>query len=260
MLRPQTLLRRAVRVTGFAALTSGLLPLYMLEDRLSEPAARSAVRDRWLRRWSRHLLGLFGVHVELIGAVRPPAHGRLVVANHRSTIDVGILLGLFGGHMVSRADLADWPVVGPAARRVGTVFVERGDARSGARTMRAIRDLVKRGQTVCVFPEGTTFADDTVRPFHPGAFVAGIGTSSEIVPVGIAYPRDSGAAFVGESFLSHLSRMSGAPPTTVVVALGEPMTIDRKSRAVELRDHAQVAVQRLVERARAHSDELERAR
>jgi 1-acyl-sn-glycerol-3-phosphate acyltransferase len=248
--------RRVVRVAGFAALTGTMLPAYVARDALAATDDKEAVRDRWIRRWSRGLLKLFSVHVHVEGDVARRYRGRLVVANHRSTIDVGALLWNFGGHMVSRADLARWPLVGAAARKVGTVFVDRGDAMSGASAIRGIRDLLRAGRTVCVFPEGTTFEGDEVRPFHPGAFVAALHTEAEVVPVGIAYERGSGAAFVNESFPAHLARMSAAPPTRVVLRVGTPIAIEEKVRAAELRARAHGAVAAMVQEARAISDRL----
>ncbi len=248
---PRAKVRRAVRASGFAAITAAMLPAYAARDALTTPRTRDAVRDRWVRRWSSALLSLFGVEIVLDGVVPDQPGARLVVSNHRSTIDVGVLLRLFGGHMVSRADLSTWPILGAAARKVGTVFVDRADASSGANAIREMRQLLKGGQTVNIFAEGTTFKGDEVRPFHPGAFVAAKGTNAAIVPVGLAYPVGSGAAFVGESFGAHLSRLAAAPATRVIVSIGTPIVQGERVRAVELKDRTQAAVQELVLRARA---------
>jgi 1-acyl-sn-glycerol-3-phosphate acyltransferase len=193
---------------------------------------------------------MFGVRVRQYGAPPPPGRGHLVVANHRSTADILVLLRAFGGHMVSRADLASWPLVGPAARSVGTVFVDRSNAMSGANAVRAIRDRLTQGATVIVFPEGTTFPDDDVRPFHAGAFVAALRTGADIVPAGLAYERGSGAAFVNETFPQHLARMAAARPSEVALCVGEPLAIAEGSRAAALRDRTHAAVQQLVHDAR----------
>src|SRR5450755_1121694 len=103
--------RQAVRLAGFVAITASLLPLYLAADAAAEEENRDAVRNVWTRRWSRALLRLFSIEREIDGKIAPATRGRLVVANHRSTIDIGILLDLFGGRMVSRADLASWPVI-----------------------------------------------------------------------------------------------------------------------------------------------------
>jgi lyso-ornithine lipid O-acyltransferase len=250
-------LRRAVRTGGFAAITGAMLPAFVARMSLTREGTRTAVRDRWLYRWSDALLTLFAVTVDLRGQVAPPSdRGRLVVANHRSTIDIAILLRAFGGRMVSREDLSGWPLLGAAARSVGTIFVDRDDAMSGATTIRAMRNALRDRDTVCLFPEGTTFEGDPVRPFHAGAFVSALRTEAEIVPVGIAYERGSGAAFVGESFMQHLTRMAGAAPTRVVAKVGQPFVVGARARAKEICDRAHEAVEALVAEAREICDRM----
>ena len=237
-------------------MTGTLLPLFLARQAMTGSAIeRARLRDRWLRRWSDSLLGLFAVSIEVRGALpRATTRGRLVVANHRSTIDIAVLLRTFGGRMVSRADLSGWPLLGAAARGVGTIFVDRAKAASGASTVFAMKTALQTGETVCLFPEGTTFAGDEVRPFHAGAFVATRGTGAEIVPVGIAYQRGSGAAFVDEPFMAHLSRMASADPTRVVACIGEPIPIEPGARAAALSDRTRARVQALVNEARARVD------
>lgn len=246
--------RRALRVAGFGAVTATMLPAYLARRALAPETQRYDLQNRWVHAWSGALLRIFGIALDIHGTNPHGRRGRLIVANHRSTIDIGALLHTFGGHMVSRADLAGWPLVGAAARSVGTVFVDRKDAHSGASALRGIRGLLTAGRTVSVFAEGTTFPDDVVRPFHPGAFMAALKTGADILPVGIAYERGSGAAFVNESFGKHLARMSGAPPTRVVMRIGDLIPIADRARPKELRDRTHAAVQALVDEARAISD------
>jgi 1-acyl-sn-glycerol-3-phosphate acyltransferase len=227
-----------------------MLPAFLAHERLSPAPVRDRVRERWVAAWCGALLRLFGVRVLIRGPVPLSGRGHLVVANHRSTADILVLLRAFGGHMVSRADLAGWPLVGVAARAVGTVFVDRSDAVSGANAVRAIRDRLAEGRTVIVFPEGTTFPDDEVRPFHAGAFVAALRSKADIIPVGLAYGTGSGAAFVNESFPAHLARMAAASPSDVVMTVGAPIAVPEKARAAQLRDQAHAEVQRLVGESR----------
>lgn len=256
--------RQAARAAGFVGVTSALIPVYVARDRLASAETRDAVRDRWLARWAGALLRLFAVRVELLEP-RPPApagaarRGRLVVCNHRSAIDVVVLLGTLGGRMVSRADLSGWPVVGAAARSVGTVFVDRSDASSGATAIREVRGLLRAGQTVIVFPEGTTFAGDEVRPFQAGAFLSAVSSGAEILPVGLAYEAGSEAAYFNETFPAHLARLAAAPrPTRVRMAIGAPIPTHthagKGARAATLAQQAHAAVEREVARARRSFD------
>lgn len=218
-------------------------------DSLAREADRERVRDEWTRRWSRALLELFSISRKIEGISHPSTRGRLVVANHRSTIDIGILLETFGGRLVSRADLATWPVIGIAARKSGTIFVDRSSKSSGASVVRAMTTSLERGDTICVFPEGTTFADDEVRSFHPGGFTAAIRAHAEIIPVGIVYDHGSEAAFLDEPFVAHLARLAGAKRSRVRVVIGDPIEARGDSRSLAIEAHD--AVQTLVNRGRA---------
>jgi len=234
-----------------------MLPGLLAHQRVTAEAQRDAVRRRWVEIWADALLRIFGVSAIVRSgapAGEAPGRGRLVVANHRSTADVLLLLRTFGGRMVSRADLSGWPLLGAAARAAGTLFVDRANAASGATAVRSIRSRLAAGDTVIVFPEGTTFPDDEVRPFHAGAFVAATRSDADIVPVGLAYQTGSGAAFVGETFPAHLARMAAASPSRVALCVGDAVP-SGSSKASALRDAAQAEVQRLVHEARRLVDQ-----
>lgn len=246
--------RQACRASGFLATTAAMLPLYLAHHRGVPAEEKDVVRDLWVRRWARALLRLFSIDVVVQGNVNPPLQGsgRVIVANHRSAIDIAVILATFGGTMVSRADLATWPIVGSAARSVGTVFVDRSDAKSGAATIRMIQKYLEDGQTISLFPEGTTFAGDEVRPFHGGAFIAATRAGAEVLPVGLAYPASSGAAFLNETFLAHLGRMAKSDATRMGIAVGSPIAA-KGIRATDLSARAHAEVSRLVVEARTIS-------
>jgi 1-acyl-sn-glycerol-3-phosphate acyltransferase len=244
-------LRRASRVGGFGILTLAYgggfaLASGALQKKSASGDAQRIVRDEWVKRWSNALLDLFAIDVRLRGVVPACSNGLLVVANHRSTIDIGVLLRLFGGRMVSRADVATWPIVGRAAASVGTIFVDRQNMMSGMTTVRAMRRCLEERDTLSVFPEGATFADDVVHPFHQGAFVAATHSGAMIVPVALAY--QGAASFVNETFAQHLMRMAEASRTTVGVAIGTPFECD--ARGAELTRYAHRQVSDLVRIAR----------
>lgn len=232
-------LRRAARVAGFGALTLGYGGGFAISNAQAAVENKRAVRDDWVKGWANALLKLFSVDVRVRGAVPAPDNGLIVVSNHRSTIDIGVLLRLFGGRMVARGDIATWPVVGPAASSVGTIFVDRQDTLSGIATIRTMRRCLDERDTICIFPEGTTFADDVVRPFHQGAFVAASHSPALIVPVGLAY--GGAAGFVNETFGEHLLRMASAESTPVGVAIGEPFACDTRAAELTRRAHSQVS-------------------
>src|SRR5262249_20910272 len=94
-----------------------------------------------------------------------------------------------------------------------------------------------------------TFFGDEVRPFHAGAFVAAARAGVDILPVGLAYPSGSGAAFVDETFLAHLGRMARSSGTRMGLAVGPPLPT-RGLRAKATSTLAHPAVEGLVAEAR----------
>jgi 1-acyl-sn-glycerol-3-phosphate acyltransferase len=252
-------MRFTSRAAGFGALTLGVVGVLEIDCALEAPGGREATIATWRRRYGRSALRLLGVrvlafgsHVE--GGVPYPGRdarglGRVFVMNHRSMLDIFVTLALFDAAILSRADLARWPVLGSGARLVGTLFVERGDKRSGAAAVDAMCKALAEGRGVMVYPEGGTHGGDELRPFHPGAFVAALRAGAEVVPAGIAY-AESEAEFVDEPLATHARRVASARAAHVAVAVGEPFR--RPGASVEeLEGEARGQVRALVRKARA---------
>jgi 1-acyl-sn-glycerol-3-phosphate acyltransferase len=232
-------LRTSTRAVGAGLYTGMMFAGATSHARFVPEADRSATWDRWWRRWGGRAARLAGVELRLATPRPAPANGaRLVVSNHRSAIDVLLIVHLFGGRLLSRGDLAGWPVIGPLARRAGTLFVDRGDRSSGAAALRVLRSCLRNGDTVTIFPEGTTFPGDEVRPFQPGAFVATRGLDVEVVPVGVAYPP--GVEWFEESFGSHFENIAHRKRVPVGVALGNPRPLLGKPAEIATALHDEV--------------------
>ena len=207
--------------------------------------------DTYVRSWATSLLRL--LHVELKvdrapGASKESAP-RLVVANHRSTVDILLMLHLFGGNLLARGDMADWPAIGILARRAGTLFVDRQDPSSGAAAVQSMRDRLRRGVTVCVFPEGTTFPGDDVREFQAGAFIAVARERGFVTPVGFAYETPE-AIYGDEPIADHMKRIARSPSIRVAAAIGAPFSTAGGGGVRHLAERARTEVQSLVSRAR----------
>ncbi|MBI5532255.1 MAG: 1-acyl-sn-glycerol-3-phosphate acyltransferase [Deltaproteobacteria bacterium] len=242
--------RAPLRASGLAIYTLARLATVTAHERLVAEQDRPVVFDKHMRAWCRRLLKMFGMQVIVDPAAPPAATGaRLVVANHRSPADIIVLLTLFGGQFLGQAAIARWPILGTAARKAGTVWVERSRGTSGASAIRVIRRRLEQGATLLVFPEGTTFAGDEVREFRQGAFSAMRGLDVEVIPVGLAY--DAGVEWVDESFLAHLQKMASRKSTKLVVKVGSPIRVKAGESRADLTTRLHDVVQGLVHEARA---------
>jgi 1-acyl-sn-glycerol-3-phosphate acyltransferase len=235
------------RGVAIAYATFGMLSRAEVLLAFTPRSEREALFQSHLKRWAGLQLRLMGIDLHTKGEVTPADGGRLVVSSHRSAIDILIATSLFGGRILSRGDIADWPIAGRLARRTGTIFVDRDSQASGAAAIRQIRRALRDGHTITVFPEGTTYPGDQVRPFRAGVFAAAAGLDVEIVPMGVAYP--AGVEYYQESFVAHLSRVAGRRTTPVGAAVGTPQRVAGR-RAAELAAALEVEVQALTHAAR----------
>ena len=225
----------------------------------SSKKSRLHVINRWVPRWAGINLWIFGVQVEprgplvesgnLVPGCDDKGRGRIFIANHRSGMDIPVLLTTVEAHCISRHDVADWPIIGRGAQRIGTLFVDRTSRRSGAAVLKEVAHVVERGEAVAMFPEGTAYSGDEVRHFHNGAFNAARRSQAEIVPMGFAYDNDA-AYFEAESFMVHIKRIAGLKRLRVAVEIGAPLSYEGLDTA-EIKDLAHQQVQELVNRARA---------
>ena len=91
----------------------------------------------------------------------PPS---IVVANHRSLLDIFLLLELLDRmectdvRWIMKDALRRVPVVGGLCRQNGSVFIDRGDSDAAVEQIRACGEMAgDDGASVIIFPEGTRF-------------------------------------------------------------------------------------------------------
>lgn len=144
----------------------------------------------WIHRtWSRILLGVAGVRVEVEGMEHLRVDGpQVLVCNHQSLFDI---LALFAAlpvslRFVAKKELSGIPVFSGAMRRAGHVFIDRGDRSQAVLAMRRAGDRMREeGLSLGLFPEGTRSPGGRLQPFKKGAFVLAIDTQTDLVPVAV---------------------------------------------------------------------------
>ena len=204
-------------------------------------AAGRAQRIAW---WSAGLLRAIGVGLQVSGTPRPGA--TLLLANHVSWLDVAALhAAVPHARFVSKADVLRWPLLGWLVAGAGTLFIERERKRDALRVVHAMAEALQAGQTVAVFPEGTTGPGPALLPFHANLLQAAIATGTPIQPAVLRFAdaaqRFSPAVeFVGETtLLQSLWRVASASGLVVHVDLLTPQGsrhADRRALAEHLRE------------------------
>lgn len=241
--------RAFLRTGGFLGWCATNLAAYETHRILTPEARRPDLLATYRDRFTHGVLRLFGTDLVVQGSIGSIG-GALVVANHQSALDIGVMLALSRGVLVSRHDVAGWPLLGRLAKHGNTIFVDREDRRSGASAIREIRRRIKEGHVVVAFPEGGTFPGDSVHEFHPGAFAAVGSLAVPVIPVGLAYAP---AVHYGkESFAEHMSKVAARRRTRIAVCFGARLPDEPDARVMARAAHAEV--ERLVLEARRALD------
>jgi 1-acyl-sn-glycerol-3-phosphate acyltransferase len=193
----------------------GVLAVGLAWPLLDRLAGRRAAhfQERIRRRWCREICRILGLRLEIVGVPHP--NTRLWVANHISWLDIVALGSQLPLVFVAKEEVADWPVMGYLARRIGTLFVRRGDAEQVAAVAERMTWLLRQGGQLMLFPEGTTGNGERVLRFHAGLLRPAQWTRTQAQAAGLEYLGEARALapFVGEDeFLPHLLRILALDP------------------------------------------------
>lgn len=200
-------------------------------------------RRRVIRRWSAALLAACGLRLRVQdGAAGAPsalaalAPGRMLVANHVSWLDIFAINAVATSAFVAKAELRRWPVAGLLVARAGTVFIERARRHAVHRVIGHLRERIRAGFPVAVFPEATTSDGRMLLPFYGNLLEAAIEEDTEIVPLALRYLDEHGnpsqaVAYVGDmSFVQSLWLVMGATGLVAEVHVLEPVATAGRNR------------------------------
>jgi 1-acyl-sn-glycerol-3-phosphate acyltransferase len=233
----------------FFTMTPLLISIQWLLDKLHLPGWGVIAVNYY-----RALCAVLRIRIRVVGE---PVRDRAVlfVSNHVSWADILVIGSITPIAFVSKSEIADWPVVGTAARSQRSVFVDRSRRH---RTGDAIAEIVKRlasGTSVVLFAEGTSSDGNRVLPFR-SALVGAVkeaGARAErgilIQPMSIGYTGLHGipmgrqhrplVAWYGDlDFMPHIKAFIARGAVDAVVSYGEPVaadgTADRKAMTKSL--------------------------
>lgn len=176
-------------------------------------------RSHLQRGYCRLMLRSLGVRMSVSGGPIRNLRGVLVVSGHVSWLDVFAIGTVLPGSFVARADLVNWPALGPIVRLMKVIPIDRARLRRLPAVVAAVADRLRAGYTVVAFPEGTTWCGLGYGRFRPAMFQAAIDAGRPVQPLQLSYRHKDGRpstvpAFVGEdTLLTSVKRVISARRT-----------------------------------------------
>ena len=120
-----------------------------------------------------------------VGADNIPEGAAVICGNHTTLGDPLYVVCAMGRkrqtHVMAKAEIIKWPVVGFLLKKAGIIGVNRGKSDMGA-VKECLRAL-KNGEKLLMFPEGTRVKDGESAEAHTGAAMFATRTGTPLVPV-----------------------------------------------------------------------------
>lgn len=223
-----------------------LVPFFLPIGYLAYLHDEGRVRAEWAKRarqrlqlwWAGGLIRILNVRADISGDL--PDSSFFLVSNHLSYLDILLYLSMRPVVFVSKAEVAKWPVMGIMAKAAGTVFVDRTTRSDVPRVNALMEKALSRGDSVVLFPEGTTSRGEGLLRFKSALLTPIIGTKRSIVYAALSYrtpenalPAEEAVCWWGGMTLGgHLPKLIGLPVIYATVTFGTytpPPDADRKA-------------------------------
>lgn len=175
--------------------------------------------------WAQSILARFNMDLSIKGqvSVEPSV---LYVGNHISYMDIPVLMSSVPDiSFVAKKEISSWPLFGKAAKRMDTVFVQREAGTSRTLAKQSIREALKNGSRIAIFPAGTTCVSES-KTWRRGAFEIAYGAGAWVQPFKLSYQPLRTVAYIDDdTFLTHLFKLSGFEKIQAEIEFHEPVKI-----------------------------------
>lgn len=174
----------------------------------------------------------------------PPPAPFFLVSNHLGYLDAAAYRAVVKCVFFAKSEVADWLALGKIISAMGTIFIKRKSRSDILRATEEIVEKLRAGESLILFPEGTSSNGAKVLPFkssflefaareHLPVFYASISyrTSDKTVK-----PSESICWWGDADFIPHLWRLFQIKTLTAIITFGQE-TIncrDRKKLAEQL--------------------------
>jgi len=152
--------------------------------------AKTSLQKKDIRtEYSNKLLNKLKLNIKVVNPEKIPKQGQfLLLCNHRSVIDPLIIeiatqeSGLFG-YWISKKELYNSFFFGTFVRNAGTILIDR-DASVMSSFFADIKNCVKAGDSIYIFPEGTrNKTEKEIADFKDGSQIIVLKNRIDILPV-----------------------------------------------------------------------------
>ena len=168
------------------------------------------------------MLKVAGVRLTVIGEEHVPTdQAVLYIGNHRSYFDILLTYSrcprLTG--YVAKIEMLRYWLLRDWMKALYCLFLDREDMKAGLKTILQGIEYIKKGISICIFPEGTRNRQEEMLPFKEGSMKIAEKTGCPIIPMAITNSA--------EIFENHLPFIR---PCHVILEYGTPILPQKLSK------------------------------
>ncbi|OFZ30677.1 MAG: hypothetical protein A2622_13485 [Bdellovibrionales bacterium RIFCSPHIGHO2_01_FULL_40_29] len=176
--------------------------------------------------WAQKFLKYLNIELQVVG--NPHFTGPLILlGNHISYTDIPLLMACHSKiSFLSKSEIKKWPLIGRAAKKMNTVFVERHSTQSRFEAkLQIAQSLQKNNALLAAFPSGTTSLKETT-PWRHGLFQIAVENKIPVQFFKIHYTNARSIAYIDDdTFLSHLFNLTKIKKIIATIEFHEPVLI-----------------------------------
>ncbi len=140
------------------------------------------------RFWAWTLIKIGGIKLEITGQENLPKNETVVyMANHQSDLDWPIIFRAIPGRylFLAKQELFDVPIFGTYMRLQKYIPIERTNIRKSLKTYQFLIELIKAGNSIVLYPEGTRSYNEKLQRFKSFSFSFLKEAKVRVVPIAI---------------------------------------------------------------------------
>jgi 1-acyl-sn-glycerol-3-phosphate acyltransferase len=102
-------------------------------------------------------------------------------------VDPVIVSVYLDAFVIAKAEVGNMPMLNKGAELTGIIYVHRENRESRNETREKMKEMIRGGQNVLVYPEGTVGGNKTTIEFKIGTFLEAAKDGFKVVPIALEY-------------------------------------------------------------------------
>lgn len=194
--------------------------------------------DICLKKWADFVLRLINAKIEVTGKENLPESTCLFVSNHQGFLDIPIIISSIDRTVgfIAKKEITKFKLISYWMRQIKCVFIDRKSIREAMKSINEAIEILKKGHSMVIFPEGTRSKGPSIGEFKKGSLKLALRAKVPVVPIAID----------GSYKLREGNKHGMVKSAYVKVTICEPIYIDKLSKE-ELSDISNIVKQQIIE-------------